>query len=323
MSGPGTLQASLPEWIRQARKRIAPHVLLTPLTPAAWRDDFNLNLKCEHLQYTGSFKLRGALNRLLCLDAAERKQGVIAASTGNHGQGIALAARLTGIDAKVFVPRSASPVKLAAMRASGIEVEEVDGDGLAAELAARECAHREGRVFVSPYNDAQVIAGQGTIGEELAEQLPTLDAVFVSVGGGGLISGIAAALKAHNPDVRVIGCWPENAPALKRCLDAGEIFNVPEQPTISDGTAGGLEDNSITFDLCRSLIDDHVLVSETEIHAAMQRLAQEERWIVEGSAGVALAGCLQCAPELRGQKVAVVLCGRNIDYARFLEVAGS
>ena len=163
-----------------------------------------------------------------------------------------------------------------------------------------------------------MIAGQGTVGLELARQHDRLDAVFVAAGGGGLISGVAAIVKAHHPDVEIYGCWPENAPTLARCLEAGRIREVPESPTISDGTAGGVEANAITFELCQSLIDHRVLVSEAAIGSAMRLLAEQERWIVEGAAGVAMAACLACASSLAGKTVAVVLCGRNIDFTRFL-----
>ena len=308
----------LPGSIERARANIRPYVLETPTTRALWCDDFELHLKCEHLQHTGSFKLRGAVNRMQHLTETERVDGVITASTGNHGQGAARAAGSLGIQATVYVPEQAAEVKIAPMRAMGANVVTVPGDGLAAELAARAAAAEQGRLFVSPYNDPLVVAGQGTIGMEMDEALPDLDAVFVSVGGGGLISGIAGWLKDRQPNVRVYGAWPENAPTMARCLERGEIHEVVESATISDGTAGGVEADAITFQACQAFIDETVLVSEAEICAAMGVLARQERWIVEGSAGVALAAALKRADVLRGQKVAVVLCGRNIDFERFL-----
>ena len=312
----------LPGSIERARLSIRPHILETPTTRALWCDDFELHLKCEHLQYTGSFKLRGAVNRLQHLTESEQAEGVITASTGNHGQGTALAARLLGIQATVFVPEQAAEVKIAPMRAMGANVVTVPGDGLAAELTARQAAEAQGRLFVSPYNDPLVVAGQGTIGMEIDEALADLDAVFASVGGGGLISGIAGWLKHRRPNVRVYGCWPENAPTMARCLQRGEIYEVAETATLSDGTAGGVEADAITFEACQRFVDEHVLVSEAEIGAAMAILARQERWIVEGSAGVALAAALRTADALRGQKVAVVLCGRNINFERFLQAIG-
>lgn len=311
------LLSRLPVEIAAAATRIAPHILTTPTTRCLWRSDFELLLKCEHLQHTGSFKLRGALNRLLLLSDDEKHAGIVAASTGNHGQGVALAAGITGVAATVYVPESASPVKLQAMQAMGVAVQTVAGDGLAAELEARAVAQREGKTFVSPYNDPLVIAGQGTVGLELAAQSESLDAVFVAAGGGGLISGVAAALKDVNPDLKVYGCWPRNAPTLARCLQAGAISEIAESATISDGTAGGLEADAVTFELCQQLIDEQVEVSESAIGQAMCLLAERERWIVEGAAGVAMAALLQRAEELAGQSVAVILCGRNIDFDRF------
>ncbi len=320
----------LPEAIAAARHRLAPHILETPVSRAWWLEGTRGDadgpaeawLKCEHLQHTGSFKFRGALNRLMSLDAQEQARGVIAASTGNHGQGVARAARILGIAATVYVPEAAAPVKLAPMRALGAEVVPVPGDGLAAELEGRRVAETDGRVFVSPYNDPVVVAGQGTIGLELSEQLPKLDALFVSVGGGGLISGIGAALKAANPGLKLVGCWPANAPAMARCLSEGHIHEVAETETLSDGTAGGVEAGAITFESCQALIDEQRLVSEADIAAALERLAREERWIVEGSAGVALAALIADRAAYAGQRVAVVLCGRNIGFERFLEAVG-
>ncbi len=309
----------LPAAIERAHAAIAGHVLNTPTTRALWLEDFELQLKCEHLQHTGSFKLRGALNRMQNLTPAERAAGVVAASTGNHGQGVARAAALLGVSATVYVPAQAAAVKIAPMRAMGADVVAVPGeDGLAAELAARQAAEESGQVFVSPYNDPLVVAGQGTIGLELDQSLPELDAVFVSVGGGGLISGVAAWLKHRQPGVRVYGCWPANAPTMARCLEKGEIHEVAETATLSDGTAGGVEPDAITFESCQAWVDEHLFVSEAEIGAALATLAREERWIVEGSAGVALAGCLQQRGSLAGQRVAVVLCGRNIELGKFL-----
>lgn len=323
-AGPDPLRwlDDLPQAIEQAQAAIAAHVLHTPTTRALWQQDFELFLKCEHLQHTGSFKLRGAVNRLQHLTSQERARGVVAASTGNHGQGVARAAGALGVEATVYVPEAAAPVKIEPMRALGAKVMAVPGDGLAAELAARAAAESSCQVFVSPYNDPLVVAGQGTIGLEIDAALPELDAVFVSVGGGGLISGIGAWLKHRQPDIRIYGCWPENAPTMARCLERGEIFEVAESATLSDGTAGGVEPDAITFDSCRTWVDEHVFVSEAEIGAALATLASEERWIVEGAAGVALAGCLQRTSALTGQRVAVVLCGRNIDFARFLAAIG-
>ena len=320
-----TLVQTLPQKVAEAAGRVAPYVLRTPASPCNWLDRADVLLKCEHLQHTGSFKLRGALNSVLTLNERERSQGIITASTGNHALGVAFAAAVVGVRATIYLPKAISPLKLKALSAvlgnGQVELEFVEGDGLDAELAAKRAAAAGGIKFVSPYNDAMIIAGQGTVGAELAEQCPALDAVFVSVGGGGLISGVAASVKTKFPQAQIYGCWARNAAAMHECLVAGEIREVTDAPTISDGTAGGVEPGSITFELCQSLIDRYVLVSEDEILSAMRVLAENERWIVEGAAGVALAGCLQTlasSAEFAGKTVAVILCGRNIELAKFL-----
>jgi threonine dehydratase len=182
---------------------------------------------------------------------------------------------------------------------------------LDAEIEGRRAAQLSGHPFISPYNDLEVIAGQGTIGVELARQLDSIDAVFIAVGGGGLIAGIATYLKSVNPRTRVIGCWPANSRVMYECLRAGEIVEFPEAPTISESTAGGVEPGSVTFPLCLNLIDDYVLVSEGEIYQAMRLIADQERWIIEGAAGVALAAFMKVYGDYTRERVAILLCGRN------------
>ncbi|WPO97953.1 threonine/serine dehydratase [Pseudomonas sp. HR96] len=307
--------------ITEAHQALRPGVAVTPLAHSprlSAQSGAQLYLKCEHLQHTGSFKFRGASNKVRLLTAAQRRVGVITASSGNHGQGLALAAREAGVPVTVYACADASAFKLDAIRALGAEVITLDSDPLSVELHAAEQARRQGQLYVSPYNDTQVIAGQGTIGLELLEQLPDVDAVFVAVGGGGLISGIGTAIKRLRPGTEIIGCWPSNAPAMERCLAAGQIVDVAETDTLSDGTAGGVEPGSITFPLCQRVIDRRVLVSEAEIRAALQAAARHERWIIEGAAGVALAGALQLAAQYQGKRVAVIICGRNILLEKFL-----
>lgn len=308
--------------IFQAHHALRPQVAVTPLVHShalSRLTGCEVYLKCEHLQHTGSFKFRGASNKLRLLDARQRGHGVITASSGNHGQGLALAGRLLGVPVSVYASAEASPVKIDAMRTLGAQVTLLDCDPLQVELEAARQAAVQGKPFVSPYNDLQIIAGQGTIGMELAEQAGDLDAVFVAVGGGGMVSGIAAALRRLRPEARIIGCWPANAPTLKRSLEAGEIIEMDEAPTLSDGTAGGVEPGAVTFGLCQRLLSGGVEVSEDEIRAAMRDVARHERWIIEGAAAVALAGMKQLAREYQGKKVAVVLCGRNIQLEKFLE----
>lgn len=308
--------------ILAAFKRISPHAVHTPLafSPALSQlSGAEVYLKCEHTQHTGSFKFRGALNKALCLSPKERARGVITASTGNHGMAVALAGRITGLEATIFVPENVSPAKEETILVLGGTIEKVSGDALDAELTASRKAKQSGKPFVSPYNDKDIIAGQGTIGHELFLDKPDLDAVFVAVGGGGMISGIAGYLDEVAPNTKVIGCWPENAPSMAECLKRGEIQVIEESETLSDGTAGGVEPGAITFDMCQKYLAGHIRVSEAQIREAMSLIAYHERWIIEGAAGVAVAAFLQNSEPFKGQKVALILCGRNILLEKFLK----
>jgi threonine dehydratase len=269
-------------------------------------------LKLENLQHTGSFKYRGALNRVLSLTGDERTRGVIAASSGNHGAAVARACRRAGVACTVFVPEGASKLKIAAMRRYQATVELFGTDGLDTEVHARQLALESGRVYLSPYNDAEVVAGQGTIGVELRMQVPDLDTVIVAVGGGGLIGGIATDLKAHLNDVRVVGALPEHSPVMAASVRAGHIVEMPSLPTLSDGTAGGIEPGAMTFPICRDLVDDWVLVTEAEIASAMRHCLTSEHLLVEGAAGTAVAAALKTRSPRSTGSTAVVICGGNI-----------
>jgi len=280
-------------------------------------------LKCEHLQPTGSFKVRGAANKVHMLNDAARRAGVITASTGNHGQGVARAGALSGVQVTVYVGTATAPQKITAIRALGADVVVIDGPPIDSELEARRQAELQGKTYISPYNDLDVVAGQGTIGVELARQAPDLDAVFVSVGGGGLISGIGTALKRLSPNTRVIGVWPENSPCMLEAMQAGAIVDTVEFPTLSDATAGAVELGSVTFPICSSVIDATLTVSEAEIASAMRAVAQADRWMIEGAAGVAVAGLMKSAGAYAGRKVAAIVCGRNIALDKFLHAVRS
>ncbi|WP_241021524.1 threonine/serine dehydratase [Burkholderia sp. Ac-20353] len=312
--------------IEEAHRAIRPQVAVTPLTFSPMLSAISgcqVYLKCEHLQHTGSFKFRGATNKVRLLDPQTRRNGVLTVSSGNHGQGVALAGKLAGVPVTVYAASTASPVKLEAIRALGAEVIALDDSNLGVELEAARQAKLKEMKFVSPYNDLDVIAGQGTIGIEIHEQARAenakLAAVFASVGGGGLISGVGTAIRRLIPEAAVVGCWPANSTALYSSLKAGKIVESEELDTISDGTAGGIEPDSITFDIGRNVISDTSLVTEEEIKAAMKLVAQTDRWMVEGAAGVALASMLKLAPGYQGRAVAVILCGRNIMLEKFIE----
>lgn len=268
-------------------------------------------LKLENLQETGSFKLRGAFHKLLSLDDEARDRGVVAASTGNHGAGVAAAATALGVRATIFAPLTADPSKLEGVRQRGAEVQQVGDDCLVAEAAARKEAAASGLTYVSPYNDPDVVSGQGTLGWELDEELESLDAVFISMGGGGLIAGVGSYLKSKYSDLEVVACSPENSCVMHQSLAAGELLDLPSEPTLSDGTAGGVEPGSITFELVRDCVDRSVTVTEEEIALAMKTVITAHHTCIEGAAGVAVAAFLQDADRYQGKDVAIVLCGAN------------
>ncbi|HZR32629.1 MAG TPA: threonine/serine dehydratase [Terriglobales bacterium] len=322
-TNPSGSSSHLVRAVLQAEKLIRPHIRETPLEPSAYLSDAancEVYLKLEHLQHTGSFKLRGAMNKVFSLSPEQLKAGIVAASTGNHGMAVSYAAQKRGLTPTIYMKGGASPDKVALIKSFGGKAEFYGDNPVDAENHAREISRQTGQVFISPYNDPQVIAGQGTLGVEIYRQLDSVDVVFVAVGGGGLISGMASYLKSVKPGVKVVGCWPENSRVMYECIKAGRVIDFPEQPTISDSTAGGVEDGAITVDLCRELIDDFVLVSEREIVDAMHLILRHERWMVEGAAGVAVAALLKRKSAYSGKKVVPLLCGRNIPFEKMKAV---
>lgn len=311
--------------VEAAAARLASHVRRTPVeySPAlSAMTGCRVHLKLENQQLTGSFKLRGAMNKLLSLQASELVNGVVAASTGNHGAGVASAAATLGCRAVIFAPLVALRSKLRAIEDLGAEIHLAGDDCLQAEAAARQYASARGSSYVSPYNDPQVIAGQGTVGLELHQQVGHLDAVFIAVGGGGLISGVGGYLKSVAPRTEVVAASPQNSAVMHASLRAGELLDLPSAPTLSDGTAGGVEAGSITFGLCQQVIDRFVLVSEESISDAVRLIFTTHHSLIEGAAGVAVAACLAQAPHHADQDVAIVLCGANIDPAVLAAILG-
>ena len=255
--------------------------------------------------------------------AEERARGVVTASTGNHALAVAHAAAQLDVAATIYLPERASPRKVEKLSAFPVALCRVPGDALNAEISAREAAAQRGQVFISPYNDPHIIAGQGTIAVELLRQQPQLDAVFATVGGGGLMGGIACYLKASGRAVQTIGCQPERSAVMLASVRAGRIVEEESSlPTLSDGSAGGIEELTITFDLCRRHVDHWRTVSEEEIAAAMRLIYHERSEIIEGAAGVAVASLLKMGRRFAGQRLAIVICGGNVDeetWQRVLE----
>lgn len=307
-----------------AAHRLRCEVVATPVVASPWLSAAtgrDVRCKLENEQTTGSFKLRGAVHALLAMPAGERQAGVVAASSGNHGLALATAGRRLGVPVTVYVPTTTPADKQARIAAAGAEVRVHGADCVLAEAEARAVAAATGRRYVSPYNDADVIAGQGTVMVELLAQWPEVETVYVAVGGGGLFAGIAAYGKAQRPDLEVVACSPSASAAMAACVRAGAIVDVACGPTLSDSTAGGVEPGALTFPLCRDLADRWLDVGEPAIAAAMRAMHAEQGLRIEGAAGVAVAGCLADA-RARGRRSAVIVCGGNVSAAARAIVAG-
>ena len=298
-----------------ATNRIADYIRETPLDYSPYFSELtgaNVYLKLENLQHTGSFKLRGALNKLLSLTPEQTSAGCVAASSGNHGAAIAYAMQKLGISGIIFVPEETSSTKVDAIRRYGGEVRFHGTDGLDTEQYARQFSVDNGMPYLSPYNDLDVVAGQGSCGVEIARQLSEIDAIFVAIGGGGLVSGVGSFLKSIHPALKIIGCQPEASAVMAASARAGKIVDMPSEATLSDGTAGGIEAGAITFNICQSIVDDYVLVSEDEIAESMREFIDSHHQLPEGAAGVAIAAMKKAAAGFQGQNIVVIVCGGNI-----------
>lgn len=306
-----------------AEDRIRPYIRETPLDPSPFLSRENsgdISLKLENWQITGSFKLRGALNKILALRPEEQNAGIFTASSGNHGAAVAYALHLFNLKGTIFLPEYASTAKLDALRLYRPEIHMYGDDCVKAENQARRTAAEHNGVFISPYNDPLIIAGQATAGLEILKQSRQLDFILVPVGGGGLISGVAGVLKHRRPGIEVIGVQPENSPVMHESVKAGRIVKYPSKPTLSDGTAGGLEEGSLTFDICREWVDDFILVSEEEIASSLLWLLQHQHMLVEGSAALPVAALKQQKKRFYGKNGALIITGSklNLDTLRHL-----
>jgi threonine dehydratase len=252
------------------------------------------------------------MNKMLTLSQQQLDSGIYAASTGNHGAAVAYASQILKVPCIVYVPEKSSEAKLTNMMSFGAEIRVHGVDCMEGEIKAREVASKTGGVYVSPYNDAEIVYGQGTISEEIQSQCDGLDAIIVSVGGGGLISGVGGYLKSIWPNIEVIAASPENHAVMIKSLEKGEIVKINPKPTISDGTAGGVEERSITFDYCQNFVDHTILLTEKEIEEGLIHVLEKERVLVEGAAGTSVAALIKMQDQLKGKKVGIILCGKNI-----------
>jgi threonine dehydratase len=308
--------------VAAAAARLDGVVLRTPLLPAPWlgeRAGAEVRLKCENLQHAGAFKIRGAWNAIAALPDEVRRRGVIAYSSGNHAQGVALAARLFGIRAVVVMPTTAPAVKVAGARELGAEVVIEGTTSLERQRRAESIAAERGLAIVPAFDHPDVVAGQGSVAVELLEAWPEVQAVLVPIGGGGLISGVAAWLKERAPDVRIIGVEPEHADAMARSLQAGHPVTIEPRRTVADGLAP-VRPGELTFAHAAAQVDDVVRVTEDAIIEAASLLMRRSRLVVEFSGAATVAALVSGAWKPDGLRTAAILSGGNLDPLRALEL---
>jgi threonine dehydratase len=302
--------------VLDARERVAETARNTPLDYShtySAMTGAEVHLKLENFQRTGSFKIRGATNRIATLSEEEREAGVVTASAGNHAQGVALAASRTGVDSRIVMPEYAPVSKVKATRNYGAEVVLHGEDYDTAAERAHDIEREEGRTYIHAFDDPMVMAGQGTLGLEILEDLPEVDTIVVAIGGGGLISGIATAVKAKRPDIRVVGVQAEGAASVAESLQKGEIIEREQVDTIADGIATRRV-GDWTFEVIRDRVDEVVTVSDPEIAIAVTALLERSKTLVEGAGAVPLAALLEDRFDYeRGEVIVPAICGGNID----------
>ena len=303
------------EKIEEAYRKIKGFIRKTPIIHSVYLSELcnnNVYLKLENLQITNAFKIRGALNRMLKLSSEEKSRGVIAASSGNHAQGIALTAQHLGVSAKIVVPKNISELKLSKIKQYDVTIIQ-EGDFDEIETKARNLSVRENMTYISPYNDINIISGQGTIALEIYKELENVNIIIVPIGGGSLISGIAFVAKSLNPNIKIIGVQTKGASTMYESWKAGKIVNIEEFNTLADGLLGGLESDAITFEIILKYVDEIVLVDEESIKKAINLLWKIEGQIVEGAGATVVAYILEAKKKLRNKNVVAVISGGNIE----------
>jgi len=308
--------------IYQAKKNIEGWAIRTPLIESKYLGDLTggrVWMKLENQQVTGSFKIRGAVNKILSLSDEEKGRGVVTASSGNHAQGLGYAAQKLGIDATIIVPENTPQVKIEAISSYGVDLRVEGGEYMDSELLAKKMEREEGKVFVSPYNDPELIAGQGTIGLEMLEDEPGLDVVIVPVGGGGLISGIGTIWK-NASEAKIIGVQSKASPVMCESIKAGRILDMHLEESYAEGLHGGIEKGSVTFDICKSLVDEFILVEEESILDAISCLLHKHHMVVEGAGAIGVSALLENPGRFKDENIGVVISGGNLDE-ELLEIA--
>ena len=305
-----------------ARKRIQKWIRKTPLEYSPILSKLiegSVYLKLENQQVTRSFKIRGAANKILQLTDDEKARGIIAASSGNHAQGIGYTAKKLGVRAKIIVPKMTPKVKADAIKQYGVELIIEGEEFMESEMIARRIEKEEGMTLVSAYNDADVIAGQGTIALEMIEEIPDLEIILVPVGAGGLMAGVGLVYKQAT-DAKIIGVQGETSPVMYESIKKDYIHDIPMQDTYAEGLHGGIEKDAITFDICKKVIDDWVILTEDEILEAIRFLVHECNMLVEGAGGVGVAAILSDPSRYKGKKVGIIISGGNLGMSTLKKV---
>jgi len=301
--------------VLEAEKRIRSFIRKTPLdfSPVFSKmAGCNVYLKFETYQISGSFKFRGAINFISALSEQDKKNTFVTSSTGNHGAAFCEVMKQVGLTGRVYMPETAPEYKSKPLHLAGAEVRFHGNDCVLAEIHARKTAEANNWIYVPPYNDLNIIGGQGTVAVDLLNQLDVFDAVFLPVGGGGLAAGVAGYFHVEKPSIQIIGCQPENSPVMARSVEAGRIMEMESNPTLSDATAGGIEDEAITFPVCQKGIDKFVLVSEDDIRKAIGLMLEHHFHLVEGGAALPLASLLKKKEAFKNKTVILIITGKRI-----------
>lgn len=314
--------------IESAHQIIKNHIRHTPLEYDPFLSSHtgaDVFLKLENYQLSGSFKIRGAMHKLLLgQKSLDKSKEYVAVSSGNHAIAFAHGMKQFNLKGKVFMPKDVAIAKLDIIKQLGLPYELYGDDCLETEIYTRDYAEKNNAILVHPYNDISILEGQGTIGVELIKDLPNLDTVIVPVGGGGLIGGIGSYLKSVNQNIEVVGTEPENSPEMSVSISKGFIIEeLIAKPTLSDGTAGGIEQGAITFEYCKKYVDRIELISEEEITQAIRYMLEKHQMIIEGSAGLSIATLLKHAPDFKGKKVVLILCGKRLSNQKLQKIIES
>jgi len=318
-----TISTDIKKEAVKAENRIRKYIRNTPLEYSPYLSQLGnckVFLKLENIQITGSFKLRGAMNKLLSLLKKDKEKGVITASSGNHGAAFAYGLKKLGLKGTIYLPECTSKAKIKALSYYETDLKFFGTDCVKTEAFAKKTAEKNNLEFISPYNDPKIIGGQATIGIELTSQIKKIDSILAPIGGGGLISGIAGYLKSSDKNIKIIGCQPKNSPVMYESIKARKIIEMESKATLSDGTAGGIEKGAITFDICKKYVDDYIIVTENEIKEAIKLFLDKHQILIEGAAALSVASFIKVREKFENKNVVLIISGAKISLEKLKEI---